>query len=231
MQTRHHILKLILSLTALVTSHHIAADDHLFDSTIPVLDMNEYFEETTRDKFVGELYDALKEVGFFAVVNTEVDTEILDNAYNSCFDFFSQPLEKKMKAFSPAANGQRGYVPGESAKGVSYGDFKEFYHVGRELNPMQLQALNMWQNIWPEKFSLRAPMNTLLKALEESMFPLEEAIAEAIGAPLDLFTKMTQDGDVLLRAIHYPKNPPEDRLWAAEHTDIDLFTILPEPPH
>jgi hypothetical protein len=38
---------------------------------------------------------------------------------------------------------------------------------------------------------------------------------------------MTQDGECLLRAIHYPSNPPDDRLWAAAHTDIDLFTILP----
>lgn len=226
MQTRHHIVKLILSLVVCISSPIIAVEP-VFDATIPVLDMDEYFEDATREKFVKELYDALKEVGFFAVINTGVDAEILDKAYRSAFDFFSLPLERKMKAFSAAANGQRGYVPGESAKGVSYGDFKEFYHVGRELELMQLQALNMWQNIWPENFSLRAPMNTLLEALEESMFPLEEAIAEAIGAPLDLFTNMTRDGDVLLRAIHYPKNPPEDRLWAAEHTDIDLFTILP----
>lgn len=30
-----------------------------------------------------------------------------------------------------------------------------------------------------------------------------------------------------MRAIYYPPNPPADRIWAAAHTDINLFTILP----
>jgi isopenicillin N synthase-like dioxygenase len=70
-------------------------------------------------------------------------------------------------------------------------------------------------------------MCALYAALEKYMAPLEMAMAEAIGAPKDLFTEMTGEGDVLLRAIHYPATPPKNRMWAAEHTDIDLFAILP----
>lgn len=198
-----------------------------FDSTIPVLDMNEYHNPATKDKFVQQLHDALHEVGFFAVINTGVDPDILDGAYQSCFDFFSLPMNEKMKAFSVEADGQRGYVPGESAKGAVSGDFKEFYHVGRERTPERLKALNMWKNIWPEDFNLKKPINRLFSALERYMAPLEEAMAETIGAPTDFFTNMTDDGDILLRAIHYPANPPKGAMWAAEHTDIDLFTILP----
>src|SRR5665213_3644958 len=98
-----------------------------FDSTIPVLDMNEYFDPDTKDKFVADLYDALKEVGFFAVINTGVDPDVLDRGYQSCFDFFSLPNEEKMKSFSLAANGQRGYICEEFAKGSSRADFKEYY--------------------------------------------------------------------------------------------------------
>jgi isopenicillin N synthase-like dioxygenase len=67
----------------------------------------------------------------------------------------------------------------------------------------------------------------LFSALEECMFPLQTATAEALGVESDLFTNMTKDGELLLRAIHYPASPPEGRFWAGEHTDIDLFTILP----
>ncbi len=204
-----------------------SSDEAVFDSTIPVLDMNEYFDSDTKDKFVADLYDALKEVGFFAVINTGVDPEILDQGYRSCFNFFSLPHEEKMKSFSLAADGQRGYVPGESAKGSSRGDFKEFYHVGREGSADIMKALGVWKNIWPEGVKLKEPLNHLFQALREYMDPLEMAMAEAIGAPSDLFTNMTEDGDLLLRAIHYPANPPEGSIWAAEHTDIDLFTILP----
>lgn len=198
-----------------------------FDATIPVLDMNEYYQPETKSKFIQELYDALHDVGFFAVVNTGVDPVILDKGYQACFDFFALPMDEKMKTNFPANNGQRGYVPGESAKGVKYGDFKEFYHVGRQIDADKVQTLNTWQNVWPENFPLQGPLYDLFSALEKYTVPLGAAIAEAIGAPQEMITDMTLEGDALMRAIHYPASPPKDRLWAAEHTDIDLYTILP----
>jgi isopenicillin N synthase-like dioxygenase len=38
---------------------------------------------------------------------------------------------------------------------------------------------------------------------------------------------MTEKGDTVLRAIHYPFNANPSLFWAADHTDINLFTILP----
>lgn len=207
----------LLLMTLAVTSTAFAD----FDATIPVLDMNEYFNPETKGKFVDELASALKDVGFFAVVNTGVDKETLDQGYQAITDYFGQSKEQKMKMFIPQYNGQRGYVPGESAKGRSDGDVKEFYHVGRELNT------NAWPNVWPDDFNLKDPLYKLFAALETYMPPLEMAMAEAIGERSDLFTEMTVEGDCLLRAIHYPANPPPDTVWAGEHTDIDLFTILP----
>ncbi len=217
----------ILSLTSLLTTFTAHAEQASFDATIPVLDMNEYFQPDTKDHFVSQLYNALKEVGFFAVINTGVDPETLDTGYQSIFDFFALPQEEKLKVFAPETNGQRGYVPGESAKGQAVGDFKEFYHIGRERSAEQTKALNAWDNVWPSEFSLKDPLNRLFKALEQYKFPLEQAMAEAIGVSSDFLTSMTNEGDVLMRAIHYPANPPANTVWAAEHTDIDLFTILP----
>jgi isopenicillin N synthase-like dioxygenase len=199
-----------------------------FDASIPVLDMNDYFDPEKKPLFIEQLHDALKELGFFAVVNTGVDPKVLDEAYAACYGFFALPLHDKMAVHTPSSNGQRGYVPGETAKGEARSDFKEFYHVGRALNGEQQQRLGFWKNVWPENFALQNPLSALYAALEEYKVPLEQAMAEAIGEAPDLFTSMTQEGDVLLRAIHYPANAsPKDLLWAAEHTDIDLFTILP----
>lgn len=218
---------LALIMTATVLLGKAQAEEPVFDATIPVLDMNEYLHAETKDKFIKELYQALSEVGFFAVINTGVDSQILDAGYRSCFDFFSLSHEQKMQINVPWLNGQRGYVPGESAKGAAIGDFKEFYHVGRERDPEELKSLGIVPNVWPENFDLKTPLCSLYSALEKYGILLETAIAEAIGAPSDLFTQMTKDGELLLRAIHYPANPPKDCLWAAEHTDIDLLTILP----
>ncbi|SRR5581483_6458736 len=206
---------------------NIEAQETGFDATIPVLDMKEYLQPETKDKFVQELYQALSEVGFFAVVNTGVDPQILDAGYQACFDFFRLSQEQKMRVNDPQLCGQRGYVPGECAKGAASGDFKEFYHVGRTRDSEELKALGILPNIWPENFDLQNPLCALHSVLEEHSVLLERAIAEAIGVRNDLFTEMTRDGDLLLRAIHYPANPPQGRLWASEHTDIDLLTILP----
>jgi isopenicillin N synthase-like dioxygenase len=198
-----------------------------FDATIPVLDMKQYYRQETKEKFVKELYDALHEVGFFAIVNTGVNAEILDNGYRACFEYFALPFDEKMRSFSLSTNGQRGYVPGESAKGSHLGDFKEFYHVGRERSEEQARALSTWQNIWPSDFNLKDPLYSLFTALQEYTLSLSSAISEAMGAGSGLLQEMIVDGDVLMRAIHYPANPPKESFWAAEHTDIDLFTILP----
>src|SRR5690606_33737116 len=67
----------------------------------------------------------------------------------------------------------------------------------------------------------------LIRELDEYVVLIEQALAESIGERKDYFSKMTAHGDYLLRSLHYPSNPPADTVWAAAHTDIDLFTILP----
>src|SRR5260221_6402898 len=102
------IRKFLLAATA---STCLVSAEATFDSTIPVLDMQEYFHPETKQKFVSELSNALKEVGFFAVMNSGVDADVLDQGYQACFDFFALPQEVKMRSTNPAAHCQRGYVP------------------------------------------------------------------------------------------------------------------------
>lgn len=161
------------------------------------------------------------------MINTGVDPVILNTAYEKAEQYFHLDFETKMRSNNVLCNNQRGYVPGESAKGQILGDFKEFYHVGRQAGVHQIASVGKWDNIWPEEVDLEVPFCNIFDALEVYKVPLEQALAESIGQPLNFFTEMTKEGDCLLRAIHYPANPPENRIWAAEHTDIDLFTILP----
>jgi len=202
-------------------------ENPIFDATIPVIDLSEYLNPETKEACLQTLYSACQEVGFFAVINTGVDPRILDAGYESIIEFFSLPMDEKMDLFDKSVNGQRGYIPGESAKGEAACDFKEFLHVGREISKKEASRLRTWKNLWPEEGELKEDLYGLFEALEQHKVLVESALAEAIGMPFDFFTNMTEEGDVLLRAIHYPKNPPKNQVWAAEHTDIDLFTILP----
>jgi isopenicillin N synthase-like dioxygenase len=111
-------------------------------------------------------------------------------------------------------------------------DYKEFYHMGRYNSPLP--------NVWPDQEGFQETMTTLFNELECYVVPLEEAIVATINLhansnlPLDFLNKETHDGFSLLRSLYYPAMAPEmvqnleaPLLWAAPHTDIDLFTILP----
>ena len=55
-------------------------------------------------------------------------------------------------------------------------------------------------------------------------------IASGLGLSADYFDEMLIDGSTLSRAIHYPameSAPSSEYIWAAEHADINLTTILP----
>lgn len=197
------------------------------DTTIPVIDMNDYYSKSRHHIFIQDLSKAMQTVGFVAVINSKVDPKILDNAYNAAQSFYAKPLEQKSKCQKTELNGQRGYVQSEMAKGQARRDYKEFYHITREYPEQIRTQYNYAANIWPEDQSFTLAMQQLIQELDQYTTVIESALSESIGEKPDFLTKMTSHGDFLLRSIHYPANPPTDTVWAAAHTDIDLFTILP----
>ncbi|MBX9924639.1 MAG: hypothetical protein K2Y01_11080 [Rhabdochlamydiaceae bacterium] len=208
----------ILRLSALVIGTFAAIETcnaQDFESTIPVVDMNDFYKPETKQKFIDQMAKAMHEVGFFAVRNPHVNAQTLINAYDASKEFFSKPISLKQEIFDPSLNGQRGYVPGETAQGFQQKDCKEFLHIGKK------------NNLWPSWMDLHNPLNKLLAALDEHGYVLQKAMALAIGEEEDYFVRMTTSGECLLRSLHYPAGPVPGTVWAAQHTDIDLFTILP----
>jgi isopenicillin N synthase-like dioxygenase len=210
------------------------------DFRIPVVDMQDFYNPEKQEHFFETLYDAMREIGFFAVKNTGVDTAVIKNAYAQAVTFFKKDSDFKSKSYFLELNGQRGFVPGETAKGNCAKDFKEFYHIGRELPLEELKKLGIAPNVWPEQEGFKDAMSTLYTELEKYVIPLQRAIVEVINRnarekiPSDSLERMTEKGNSLLRALYYPALSEEqiNRLyqplfWAAEHTDIDLMTILP----
>lgn len=184
----------------------------LFGSSIPTLDMRDFYDEAKRDAFIIELEKACHEVGFFAVVNTGVDSVVIDRAYEAIEEFFALDTETKFKYFDPNLNGQRGYIPSETAKGQTKLDIKEFLHIGTH------------SNLWPKEVDIEEPVMAMYREIERYSVPLQEAMSLAMGLPKDALGKMVKGGESLLRPIHYPN---KEGMWAAAHTDIDLYTILP----
>ncbi len=229
-----------LLLTGLTLKAETVAPQEQLDIRIPVVDMHDFYNPEKQEAFINTLYKALSEIGFFAVRNTGIDREVIKKAYTQAETFFQKDADYKAQSFVPLGNGQRGFVPGETAKGNRAKDYKEFYHIGRELPPEELKQWNLAANVWPDQEGFKDSLTTLYAELEKYVIPLQEAIVMTINknattkiAP-DTLHQMTVHGDTLLRALYYPALTQEqiDSLeqplaWAAAHTDIDFLSILP----
>lgn len=204
----------------------------IFCASIPCLDLAHYYDADKRASFLKKVNEALIEYGFFSVINTNINHELTDATYNLSQQFFSKSLQEKMLYSGINTNCQRGYVPFgcETAKGKVLADFKEFFHVGLELDVEQAALLKYWQNIWPQDIKFKKGFSDFRDHLLDFSVVIEEILAQSLGLEKSFFSKKTQLGDTVLRLIHYPKYEMVDHqesFWASEHTDIDLFTILP----
>ncbi len=201
---------------------------------VPELKLASYLEGSDNDriKFIDELYNGLKEYGFFVLKEHPVSVELLEKAYGLAEDFFMLSSETKKQYVSLNGGGQRGYTPFgvEHAKDQSVADLKEFYHVGRELVSGNKYYDVYPQNLWPKEVA--EFKETFLKIYNE-LDRCGEIILEALTHPLELpknyFSQMVDEGNSILRLLHYPPLP-EDRdpnaIRAAAHEDINLITLL-----
>lgn len=224
--------KALYCIAALLVPLIAYAED--FDPTITVVDMVDFDNPEKKQEVVLELREAMHDNGFFAVVNTGIDSSVINDAFAAAAEYFGLEEEQKMEQYAPETDGQRGYIPfgSEKAKGVKAHDFKEYYHIGRLFSEEQLERLNYPANIWPEKTAFKEKMQEYVSCLETYMRKLQAMIALAMGCEEDFFESITGEGEGLLRVVHYPPMEQnfvdEEAIWAGAHTDINMFTILPE---
>ena len=180
------------------------------------------------------LGDAYANIGFVAVRNHFLTSEMQENLYRSIKQFFALPDDRKKKYEDSALAGQRGYTGKgkEHAKGRNTGDLKEFYHVGQNLEGPDLIREEYPGNIWPEEIpEFRSAAIQVYEALEKTGLHMLKAIALVLGLPENFFDDKVYRGNSILRPIHYypiedPTKVPEDAVRAAEHGDINLRTLL-----
>lgn len=182
------------------------------------LSLKKWFDPKTKKDFEKDLYEGLREHGFIVLKDHSVSTDLLKKAYQLSKDFFDLPKEIKEKHISEIEKFQRGYIPykTEKAKDAKAIDLKEFYQIGQD------------KNIFPNK-EFENFFISLFKELEECSSYILEAIAPSLKLDKDYFKPMVNNGNHILRLLHYPpigeKELP-DSIRAAEHEDINLITLL-----
>jgi len=203
-------------------------------SHIPTLDIRRFSESASqadRTAFVAELGAAYREWGFAGIRGHGIAQSLIDDAYAVFAEFFALPESTKRKYHVDGAGGARGYTPFgvETAKGATYSDLKEFWHIGREIPRDSKYAEVMQPNLWPEEVPrFREVGYDLFQALDQLGSQVLGALALDMGLPEDYFVDKTDNGNSILRPIHYPPitTPDIPNVRAGAHEDINLITLL-----
>ena len=195
---------------------------------IPTLDIRRF--ETDRAAFVAELGAAYREWGFAGIRGHGIPQDVIDGAYDAFTAFFALPEDVKKQYHVPGGGGARGYTPFgvETAKDSKYFDLKEFWHVGREVRD-EKYAEAMPANVWPSEVpEFRARALALYDALDGLGSRMLSALALGLDLPEDYFADKTNNGNSILRPIHYPPITTDavPNVRAGAHEDINLITLL-----
>lgn len=198
----------------------------MLTQTIPVVDLDDFVhgDSARRGAFVEKIGSALAEVGFFALENHGIDSDLIKRAYAEGEAFFLLDEGKKLPY---QRDTQRGYTRygQEHAKDQASPDLKEFWQVGRQDDAEG----NHFPDAETPQFG--PTMSALYASLERTALLLLDACSEALGLEPDFLSNAATGGDSILRVIHYPPvpagaNPASVR--AAAHEDINFITLLCE---
>lgn len=200
---------------------------------VPELSLLSYVNGSTAEKikFVDNIFAGLKDYGFIILKDHTIEQKKIDRAYELVQTFFELPLETKNK-YKQGNGGQRGYTPfkTEHAKDNKNPDLKEFWHVGRELLATSPYKGVYPENVWPtEVGELKKSFLELYEAMDTTSQILLETIGKGLDLPTSYFNDMINDGNSIIRMIHYPPTKGEDTknsIRAAAHEDINLITML-----
>ena len=178
-----------------------------------------------------ELRIGLEEHGFVKVVGHEVSADLVSRAQDAFRRFFELPEHAK-NLCGGVSGGQRGFTPLglEHARDQHAPDQKEFFHVGQADPPPAPKPGTYPGNVWPGSVpDLQDAALDLYSRLEETAGILLQGLARACEIPTETFSGMIENGNSILRAVHYPPGSAEAQtgsMRAAPHEDINLITLV-----
>lgn len=179
-----------------------------------------------------ELGHSFAEYGFAVIRDHGIPQPLIDRAQAMARAFFDLPEDTKRAYHKPGGGGARGYTPfgTEKAKDAEVFDLKEFWHVGRSLAPGDPLEEFMPPNVWPAEIEgFRETFEALYREFELAGDRVLRAIALHLGLAEDWFVPTVDQGNSVMRLLHYPPLPesaPAGAVRAAAHGDINTITLL-----
>ena len=197
---------------------------------VPELSLQDFLQGSPAQQaaFSRALMAGLQDYGFIILTDHTIEPALLEQAYGAAEQLFALPLDAKMAC----RGGMRGYTPFgvEHAKNNHFPDLKEFWQVGRDVDPSGPINPLFPPNVWPVDLpQARSVFTRLFVALDATGRALLQALAPQLDLPRDHFDPLVEDGTSLLRVLHYPPIPDgvdPNCVRAAAHEDINFLTIL-----
>ncbi len=185
-----------------------------------------------RVQICDEVWDAARDTGFFQLVNTGIDPDVVAEAFELAAGFFALPDEAKAQLPFDRTINAGWETRSQVRPSTRSADAKESYQITRP----HMSAL------WPDESALPGFRERLL-ALEATCWQVAMRVlscfADKLGFPLDFFTMAHDPGapsyQSTLRLLHYfPVDLTDagaEHQWrAGAHTDFDCLTLLFQQP-
>lgn len=194
--------------------------------SVPVVSMRDLSAEA----FAKAFGDSFARFGFAMVADHGIDDALVARAWDLSKQFFGLPDAVKRGYQVPGLAGARGYTPfgTEIAKGAKFVDLKEFWHVGRDLPPGHPLGAQQPNNVWPDApVGFRETFEGMFAELDRVGGVLLDALARYLGLGAGWFDPTIEDGNSVMRLLHYPPvDGSPDGIRAEAHEDINTITLL-----
>jgi len=187
-----------------------------------------------------EIIRSIKEFGFICIRDEIISDVMMEEYYSLLKDFFSLPQRSKLNYSFDNIDQKKysdvGYFPfkTEKAQNADLPDLKEMFHLGRNFMDTPMNNNLYAKNVYPHELPLfENKFNFLFDQFERISRILFLELTKILGFDLDYIENLIEEGNSLLRLIHYPPTTATDKVGmrAAPHTGIQMLGIQPKASH
>lgn len=199
---------------------------------IPILDWAAAGED--RAAFAAALGTALRETGFFLLINPQIPADLRADVFRLSNAFFDLSRNEKAKFSILDTPHFRGWAkPGDESLDETRPevDTKETFNIGYDLRPEDPRVLAnepfRGVNRWPDIAGFKNVMLAYYNACQSQSLALLSVMAEDLGLPSDHFAKHFDEPLSAMRLLRYPPaTGAGNEIGAGAHTDYGAITLL-----
>ncbi|MBM6550046.1 isopenicillin N synthase family dioxygenase [Marinomonas ostreistagni] len=203
--------------------------------TIPLINFAKLTssDKSTQQQEIKRLDQACRDIGFFYLIDTDIDTALINRIMRAAQRFFAQPLQQKLAIDIKNSCNHRGYgaVGEEQLDEINKADWKETFDMALDLpsdHPLAARYPKMYgPNQNPSDPNVLETLHDYYVTAFGVAMKVLEAMAQALDLAPDFFTRCFKEHVTVLRMIHYPPRPEQTHdNGAGAHTDYGCITLL-----